>query len=46
MKRRDRVIVPDNYERYERLEKERERDKRLAALERKVKELEEMLLAK
>lgn len=46
MKRQDGTIVPDSYDRYEALQRDREVKKRLEKLEAKVKALEEALLAK
>lgn len=46
MKRRDGTVVPDNYDKYEALQRDRETKKRLDLLEAKVKALEEALLAK
>lgn len=46
MRRPDRVIVPDNYEHYERMEEARKIGKRLDALESRVQELESWILDK
>ena len=46
MKRADGVVVPDSYEKYERLQAERAVLERISKLEDKVKELESWILDK
>jgi len=46
MKRSDRVVVPDDYEQYERMEQARAFEERITALEAKINELESWILDK
>jgi hypothetical protein len=43
MKREDRIVVPDNYERYEAMKRERSMEARITKLETIVKRLQQEL---
>ena len=46
MKRDDRIVVPDDYEQYERLQDKRAVNARFDAMEARIKELERQILDK